>query len=285
MEQLQLPLTQKRTRRRGGAKGGARPFLKWAGGKRQLLKELRKHVPKKIKTYHEPMIGGGAFFFDLKPGQAVLSDSNERLVRTFRGVRDSVEEVIAHLSSYPHSKPFFLEMRSRDIDSAADAEVAAWMIYLNKTCFNGLYRVNSKDRFNVPFGRYKDPLICDPELLRACSKVLEGAEINHEDFKAVLDRAEPGDFVYFDPPYVPLSDTSSFTSYTSGGFGIDDQRRLRDTAGKLKRRGVHVLLSNSSSPLVHQLYDEGFEHREVSARRAINSKGGLRGPVGELIIW
>ena len=285
MEQLQLPLTQKRARRRGGAKGGARPFLKWAGGKRQLLKELRAHVPQKIKTYHEPMVGGGAFFFDLKPRKAVLSDCNERLVRTFRGVRDSVEEVIAHLCSYPHSKPFFLEMRSRDIDSAPDAEVAAWMIYLNKTAFNGLYRVNSKDRFNVPFGRYEDPLICDAELLRACSKALDGKEINHEDFTAVLDGAKRGDFVYFDPPYVPLSDTSSFTSYTSGGFGMDDQRRLRDAAGKLKRRGVHVLLSNSSSPLVHQLYDEGFEHREVSARRAINSKGGLRGPVGELIIW
>ncbi len=285
MEQLQLPLTQKRTRRRGGAKGGARPFLKWAGGKRQLLKELRAHVPAKIKTYHEPMVGGGAFFFDLKPRRAVLSDSNERLVRTFRGVRDSVDEVVELLSGYPHSKPFFLEMRTRDVDAGSDAEVAAWMIYLNKTAFNGLYRVNSKDRFNVPFGRYKDPLICDAELLRACSRALQGAQIEHEDFTAVLDRAGPGDFVYFDPPYVPLSATSSFTSYTSEGFGIDDQRRLRDVAGKLKRKGAHILLSNSSSPLVHQLYDEGFEHREVSARRAINSKGGKRGPVGELIIW
>jgi DNA adenine methylase len=285
MEQLQLPLQKRRGRKRGGAAGGPRPFLKWAGGKRQLLVELRQHVPEKINTYHEPMVGGGALFFAIKPRKAVLSDSNERLVRTYRGVRDAVEDVIGLLSGYPHSKPFFLDLRAREIDSGTDAEVAAWMIYLNKTCFNGLYRVNSKDRFNVPFGHYKDPLICDAELLRACSTTLRSVKIEHEDFKAVGSRARPGDFVYFDPPYVPVSTTASFTSYTKGGFGVDDQRRLRDVAGKLKRKGAHVLLSNSSTPLVHQLYGEGFEHREVLAKRAINSKGSARGPVGELIIW
>jgi len=261
-----------------------RPFLKWVGGKRQLLPVLLPHVPRRFDTYHEPFVGGGALFFALRPTRAVLSDNNALLVRTWRGVRDHVEDVIRLLKSYPHDKQFFLEMRERDIDAASDVEVAAWFIYLNKTAFNGLYRVNSKNKYNVPFGRYVNPAICDAPNLRACSRALLGVSIEHEDFEAVLGRAKPGDFVYFDPPYVPLSATSDFTSYTAEGFSADDQKRLRDVARELKASGVHVLLSNSSAGFVRDLY-EGFQMEEVLATRHVNCQSDGRGPVVELVIW
>jgi DNA adenine methylase len=261
----------------------ARPFIKWAGGKRQILRELVQRVPK-FKTYHEPFLGGGALFFALRPAKAVLADNNLRLVRAWRGVRDDVETVIALLQTYPHDREFFLELRERPIDQATDPEVAAWFIYLNKTGYNGLYRVNSRNVFNVPFGRYSNPTICDATNLRACAKALQGIEILHDDFGSVLGRARRGDFVYFDPPYVPLSTTSVFTSYTAEGFGREDQRRLRDVALKLKAKGVHVLLSNSSSALVRDLYADRFVVEEVSANRNLNCKGEKRGPVTEVII-
>jgi DNA adenine methylase len=263
----------------------AKPFLKWAGGKRQLLAQLDRFVPARFGTYHEPFVGGGALFFHLAPAKAVLTDNNDRLVRAYRGVRDGVERVIRLLSSYPHDKEFFLSFREHDVDRDSDAEVAAWMIYLNKTGFNGLYRVNSQNRFNVPFGRYTDPNICDEDGLRACSRALADADLPlGEDFTSVLHRAKKGDFVYFDPPYVPLSASSSFTSYTSEGFGLAEHARLRDVALDLKQRGVHVLLSNSSAPAVLELYAEGFTVERVDAQRAVNSKASGRGPVTELII-
>jgi DNA adenine methylase len=244
---------------------------------------LLPHVPRSFGTYHEPFVGGGALFFAVRPARAVLSDNNARLVRTWRGVRDRVEDLIRLLKTYPHDKKFFLEMRERDIDAASDVEVAAWFIYLNRTAFNGLYRVNSKNKYNVPFGRYVNPTICDEPTLRACSRALRGASIEHEDFEAVLARAKAGDFVYFDPPYVPLSATSDFTSYTAEGFSAEDQRRLRDVARTLKERGVHVLLSNSSAEFVRDLY-EGFHVEEVAATRYVNCQADGRGPVVELVI-
>lgn len=262
----------------------ARPFVKWAGGKRQLLPELLRYVPKQFGTYHEPFLGGGALFFALKPLRAVLSDDNRRLVRAYFGVRDAVDRVVELLATYPHNKGFFLRMRELDIDSRSDAEHAAWLIYLNKTAFNGLYRVNSKNVFNVPFGRYATPNICDEPNLRACSAALDGADIRCEDFSAVLERAKPGDFVYFDPPYVPLSASSYFTSYTADGFGMEQHIRLRDVARELKGRGVHVLLSNSSAPTVHELYADGFERIPVFAARSVSSKASGRGKIEELII-
>jgi DNA adenine methylase len=262
----------------------ARPFLKWAGGKRQLLVELLRHVPRTSRRYHEPFLGGGALFFALRPERAVLSDVNLRLIRTYRGVKNDVEHVIALLESYPHDADFFYELREVDIDRRSDAEVAAWFIYLNKTGFNGLYRVNRDNRFNVPFGRYKRPAICNEATLRACSRALARAELLHLDFEQAVKKARRGDFVYFDPPYVPLSATSSFTSYTSDGFDAAAQTRLRDTAKKLKKMGVSVLLSNSSAAFVHDLYRTGFEVREVSALRAVNSKASKRGAVKELLI-
>ena len=262
-----------------------KPFLKWAGGKRQLLDQLMRYVPEKYGTYHEPFVGGGALFFHLTPPRAVLSDNNARLVRAYRGVRDGVERVIRLLRDYPHDKDFFLSFREHDVDRDSDAEVAAWLVYLNKTGFNGLYRVNSHDRFNVPFGRYASPNLCDEDTLRACSRALADTDLPlDEDFGSVVHRARKGDFVYFDPPYVPLSASSSFTSYTSAGFGLAAHERLRDVALDLKRRGVHVLLSNSSAPAVVELYAKGFIVERVAAQRAVNSKASGRGPVTELII-
>lgn len=261
----------------------SQPFIKWVGGKRQLLSQIAPHLPS-FNNYHEPFVGGGALFFHLQPNCAHLSDVNARLIRAYRGVRDSVDRVICLLKGYPYEKNFFLEQRARKIDDETDdAAVAAWFIYLNRTCFNGLYRVNKSGQFNVPFGKYTNPTICDEEALRACSRILGGKGLHNEDFSLVLDRAHRGDLVYFDPPYVPLSATSSFTSYTSDGFGLENQKRLRDTVVALQERGVHVVLSNSSASIVRELY-ASFKIIEVSARRNVNSKAESRGAIPELLI-
>lgn len=262
-----------------------RPFLKWAGGKSQLVESLRLKVPEHYNNYFEPFVGAGALYYALKPKRAVLSDINSRLVKTWLGVRDHLDELMALLRSYPNDPDFFAEQRARDIDSASTVQIAAWMIYLNKTGFNGLYRVNSKNRFNVPFGRYPKPAICDERNLRAASALLADTEILHAPFTHVEERAVAGDFVYFDPPYVPLSTSSSFTSYTQDGFRLEDQRALRDLALRLKAKGVAVLLSNSSADVVSELYAEGFERAKLSAARSINSVGAGRGDIFELIMW
>ena len=215
---------------------------------------------------------------------AMLADTNERLIRTYSGIKNDVEGVIKLLKTYRHDEESFYRIRDREIDGGRDAEVAAWFIYLNKTGYNGLYRVNRKNRFNVPFGRYEKPRIRDAATLRACSAALANATLEAKDFQEIAGRAERGDFVYFDPPYAPLSATSSFTSYTSSGFGLEEQTRLRDVARALKRRGVHVLLSNSSAPSVRALYAKGFNVHEVSATRMVNSKPTGRGAITELII-
>ena len=263
---------------------GAVPYLKWAGGKRSMLRHLVPHVPPSYGTYFEPFVGGGALFFALQPEKAVLSDVNRRLVRSYAAVCDDVDAVVELLKTYPYEKEFFLTMRAVRIDDRPDVEVAAWLIYLNRSCFNGLYRVNRNNVFNVPFGRYSNPTICDETNLRACSERLRGVAILHEPFETVLGRAAPGDFVYFDPPYLPLSATSSFTGYSADGFGLDDHRRLRDVARELKARGVGVLISNSAAPAARELYAEGFEIEEVLAGRAINARGDGLGRIPELII-
>ncbi len=269
-----------------------KPFVKWVGGKRRLLDQLLEEIPGSFTRYHEPFVGGGALFFSLAgrvqlPGRwAVLSDANLRLVRTFRAVRDHVDVLIGKLEEYAkgHTEEQFYEVRALEVDSLDDVDVAAWFIYLNKTAFNGLYRVNRRNRFNVPVGRYAKPNICDVSALRTASAVLQGAEVHHEDFAAAGERAEAGDLVYFDPPYVPASTTASFTTYTRDGFSMEDQTRLRDVAAELKMRDVQVMLSNSDTPEVRDLYRHGFDHKTVLCGRAINCKGGRRGRVGELVI-
>lgn len=272
----------------GAPGGGPKPFLKWAGGKRQLLGQLWPHLPERFGRYHEPFLGSGALFFALHQRRdrklAYLSDTNERLVRAYCGLRDDPDGVIELLRSYRHEKSFFLELRKRDIDAATDPEVAAWLIYLNKTAFNGLYRVNRRNIYNVPFGDYARPNFCDVPTLRACAASLKRARIELLDFWEAARRPKAGDLVYFDPPYVPLSSTSSFTSYTAAGFSPAQQERLRDVALGLKDKGVHVMVSNSSAPRVRELYRRGFRIIEVSARRSVNSRADRRGPVRELLM-
>jgi len=263
---------------------GARPFLKWAGGKRQLLRALLPRIPSTRGTYHEPFLGGGALFFALRPQGAVLADTNSRLIRTFVGVQKHVEALVSRLIPMPVSRDFFNAQRQIPIDQASDIDVAAWFIYLNRTGYNGLYRVNRRGDFNVPFGRYENPRICDPENLRACSDALSRASLIVSDFETVLDRAAPGDVVYFDPPYIPVSVHSSFTRYTREQFRIADHRRLRDVALELKKRGVHVLLSNSAAPEVFELYGKHFKIEVIQATRFVNSDPSGRGKIAETLI-
>lgn len=260
-----------------------RPFLKWAGGKRQLLGQIREKMPKDFGQYYEPFVGGAALYFALQPKRAVLGDFNDRLARTYCGVRNDVDTVISLLRSYPHSKAFYDEFRKQRIDEGGDADVAAWLIYLNRTGYNGLYRVNRANEFNTPFGSYSNPTICDEALLRSCSRTLRQANIIVGDFEKTVASAKRGDFVYFDPPYVPVSEFSDFTRYTLVPFTKADQVRLRDVALALKQRGVFVLLSNSDTTLVREWYSK-FEISEVRASRAVNCKADGRGKVTELLI-
>lgn len=272
----------------------SKPFIKWVGGKRQLLPELRKHLPASLLAgtfggwYFEPFLGGGALYWDLQPKSAVLSDVNLRLMKTWRAVRSCTEDLVERLREMPNTPEFHQRMRDKDIDAETDeAEIAAWFIYLNKTSFNGLYRVNKKGGFNAPFGKYKNPAICDEETLLACGKALREARVSLDNrfFDLSAGDASKGDFVYFDPPYVPLTESASFTAYDSGGFDHNDQVRLRDLALRLKAKGVRVVLSNSDTPVVRELYKGSeFLIHSVSAKRAINCQAGKRGPVGEVIV-
>lgn len=266
-----------------------RPFLKWAGGKTQLVEELKARLPEKFGNYHEPFLGGGALFFKLfrenRIHQAYLSDLNSELIDTYLAIRDHVDEVINELSTYPHDKDFFYNLRSKDPYLMDLPLRAARMIYLNKTGFNGLYRVNSKGKFNVPFGRYKNPRYFDEKNLIAVAKSLQGVNINCEPFDKVLECARAGDFVYFDPPYAPITSTAYFTSYQANGFSSDDQRRLSEISRELATVGVFVMVSNSNVDIIHELYTlNNFQIHEVFATRAINSNGDRRGKLKELII-
>lgn len=273
----------------GGVGVSASPPLKWAGGKRQLLPELRKFYPDRFARYHEPFLGGGAVFFDLRAKfgsfPATLSDSNEILIKAYRGVRDAVDSVIRRLSIYRYDKSMYLDERGLNAMSMSDAHAAAWLIYMNRCGFNGLWRVNSKGKYNVPFGDYDNPTICNEARLRAASRALQGAELLDQDFASALRLVKPGDFVYCDPPYIPLGSTSDFTAYTRDGFTLKDQERLRDEALMLKRySGAPIVLSNSDTPTTRDLYVRAWQLHPVAARRNINSKASKRGAVGELII-
>ncbi len=266
-----------------------RPFLKWAGGKTQLLPQLAQFYPARgtVDRYVEPFLGSGAVFFHFKaavqPRRALLWDNNRELIETFQAVQCDLGQVLKLLRKHQkqHSKEFFLATREKMPISLAGK--AARLIYLNKTCFNGLYRVNSRGIFNVPFGRYTNPGIFHEDWLRRASQELSIAKIEARDFRLLELQAKKGDFVYFDPPYHPRSSTSYFTAYTRESFGEADQRELAKVYRALDKRGCLLMLSNSDTPLVRELYRD-FEIREVSARRNINSKSERRGPICELVV-
>jgi DNA adenine methylase len=266
-----------------------RPFLKWAGGKSRLLSALARRVPEGFKTFHEPFLGGGALFFHLagsgRLSRACLSDINHPLVDTYRGVQCAVDEVIERLGEHAerHDRDHYYQVRDADSSPEDLAARAARMIYLNRTCYNGLYRENRAGRFNVPMGRYSNPRICDEENLRAASRALAACLIECRPYSEILARAREGDLVYFDPPYHPVSRTASFTSYDRNGFSEDDQAELSRIFRVLAQRGVFVLLSNSDTPFIRRLYD-GFPRDRVAVARAISCRADRRGPAGELII-
>lgn len=254
----------------------ARPILKWAGGKTQMLGNLLPKVPASYGRYIEPFIGGGAMFFVLNPNDAVIADSNPELINMYTQVADNVGEVITYLKQYENIQEMFYEVRALEWKNLPKTEAAARTIYLNKTCFNGLYRVNKKGKFNVPFGRYKSPNICDVEALHAASEALQKANIVCGDYLSVLEEyARPGDFVFLDPPYLPISEYADFKRYTKEQFYEEDHIELAKEVFRLRELGCHVILTNSNHPLVHELY-EPFNIEVIQTKRYISCSGSNR---------
>lgn len=271
-----------------------KPFVKWAGGKRQLLPEIKRYLPSKIKEYYEPFVGGGAVFLNIQCPHPIINDFNDELINTYLAVRDDVDSLIDLLKKHElnNSSDYYYKMRAWDrtgeLQKRSNTERAARFIYLNKTGFNGLFRVNSKGQINVPYGRYKNPAIVNEKVLRAVSLYLNrsSATISSGDYYDAIKNAKKGDFVYLDPPYASVSeDKQSFVGYTSKGFGREEQERLRDVFNELTKRGVNAMLSNSRVPLIEDLYKEYRETtRVVTATRNINSNSAGRGRVDELLI-
>ncbi|GAB6636284.1 DNA adenine methylase [Streptococcus uberis] len=269
----------------------AKPFTKWTGGKRQLIPQLREYLPEKYNRYFEPFVGGGALLFELQPEQAVINDFNSELINAYKVIRDNPEELVSILKEHQlnNSKEYYLELRETDrngkLETFSKIEKAARILYMLRVNFNGLYRVNSKGQFNVPYGRYKNPKIVDENNIYNVSHYLKSNEIEilNGDFEDSVRDASEGDLVYFDPPYIPLNKTSDFTSYTSDGFGMNEQIRLCELMHELTERGVKVILSNSSAPIVYEMY-HGFNINTVKATRMINSIASKRGKINEVII-
>jgi DNA adenine methylase len=269
-----------------------RPIVKWVGGKRQVLPALLAHVPKRISTYIEPFAGGAALFFGLCNRErthgftferAILCDQNEELIACYRAVRDDVDGVIEALRPYRYDRDLFYEVRAQSTAGWGDVARGARFLFLNRTCFNGLWRVNSKGVFNVPFGRYTNPRIVDEVALRLASEALARVDLRCGDFLGTLAAATPEDFVYFDPPYVPVSKTANFTAYAKGGFGNDDQLRLLGAMRSLTKRKVPFMLSNADTADTRAWYRE-FTIGGLVASRSVNSDPTKRGPVREVIV-
>ena len=260
-----------------------RPFLKWAGGKMQLLPDLTSRIPVFPGRYIEPFAGGGALFFWLTPKNALLQDFNVELIHCYTVIRDHVDELIECLRKFRYTEKDYYRIRATDPDKLDDANRAARTVYLNKTGFNGLYRVNSKGKFNVPMGRYVNPRILDEKNLRACSAALATTTLNAVSFESVVESAEAGDFVYLDPPYIPLSRTANFTAYQRGGFNEDNQAELARVFNALTQKGAYAMLSNSDVPWIHENY-EGHRIELVQATRSVNRNADGRGPISEVIV-
>ena len=266
------------------------PVVKWVGGKRQLLDEITPLLPKRIPSYCEPFLGGGAVLFSLQPSKAIVNDLNGDLIAVYEIIRDDVESLIADLRKHKNTSEYFYEIRDLDRDketyqAMSKVERASRLIYLNKTCFNGLFRVNSSGEFNSPFGYYKNPNIVNEPVLRAVSKYFSSGNITFcsEDFAVTLNRVGKGGFVYLDPPYDPVSDTASFTGYNKYGFDRNEQIRLKQCCDELTQRGIKFLLSNSATDFIKELYKD-YNISIVRAKRAINSDASKRGSIEEVLI-
>ena len=265
-----------------------RPFLKWAGGKRQLLPQISELVPK-MKTYYEPFIGAGAVLFHLQPKKAIINDTNVELINCYHTIKYNLDKLIEDLNNHKNEKEYFYSIRELDRMPAykklSDVGRSSRIIYLNKTCYNGLFRVNSQGQFNTPFGRYINPKIVDETVLKAVNKYLNSSDVTilNLDFEEAVSTARKGDFIYFDPPYDPISDTSSFTGYDINGFNKNEQKRLKDTFEELTNKGVKCMLSNSKTPFITKLYNE-YVTIDVSAIRSINSNASKRGKIEEILV-
>lgn len=266
------------------------PVVKWVGGKRQLLQDILKHIPDKYSTYYEPFVGGGAVLFHLQPRKMVINDINEELMNVYNVICNNVEELIEDLKKHKNEADYFYKIRELDRDREKYAQLnnierASRIIYLNKTCYNGLFRVNRQGEFNTPFGRYKNPNIANEATLKAVNNYFNKAKITLKcgDFEEAVKGIRKGGFVYFDPPYDPVSESANFTGYDKGGFDKDEQIRLKKLCDKLNNRGVKFLLSNSSTEFILGLYKD-YNITIVKAKRSINSKGDGRGDVNEVLV-
>ncbi|WP_350343876.1 DNA adenine methylase [Proteinivorax tanatarense] len=265
------------------------PPLKWVGGKRQLISEIEKSLPNKWSTYYEPFVGGGAVLFHLQPKKAVINDVNDELINFYSTVKENVEELINELKKFKNKEDFFYEVRGWDRSPAykdlSSIKKAARLHFLNKTCYNGLYRVNNAGEFNAPFGKYKNPDFVNESVLRAINIFLNKSNVRicNCDYQDALRGIRKGAFVYFDPPYDPVSSSASFTGYSQGGFDRNEQIRLKEICDKLNKKGVKFLLSNSATDFIKELYKE-YDIKIVKARRSVNSVASKRGEVEEILV-
>ena len=271
--------------------GGVPTFVKWAGGKTQLLSQFEPLIPDDFNSYVEPFIGSGAMFFFMKknfePDNIIISDNNEELINVYKMVQNNLEELLVLLQEHKnnHSKEYYYGIRSTLIEELSLLERAARFLYLNKTCFNGLYRVNLKGLFNVPIGSYKNPNIVNEKNLREANELLDGVTIKLQAFEKSLENVKQGDFVYFDPPYYPLSKTANFTSYTKNAFLDEEQNKLADVYHEMDQLDCKLMLSNSDTPFIHNLYSgNGYRVEKVQARRMINSNASKRGAIDEVLV-
>lgn len=267
-----------------------KPILKWVGGKRQIMSEINKRLPKEYGNYFEPFLGGASVLMNINPEKAYVNDLNNELINVYEVIKQSPKELIENLKKHKNESDYFYKVRSLDRDkekfqNMTNIQKASRIIYLNKTCYNGLYRVNLRGELNAPFGRYKNPLICDEENIKEVSHFFNEKDIRffNEDFEQFLSKCKKNDFVYLDPPYDPINDSSNFTGYNANGFGRNDQKRLKKLCDKLDKKGVKFLLSNSSTKFINDLYKE-YKIDKIDAKRSINSKGNKRGSIKEVLV-